>query len=588
MKKLSVYFLIMLATVGCAIQEPVENTRLSVGTNFSTTTPVSTHADLAQSGLFDAANTNLPDWVLPELNKYPVKTFFFDIGIEQGTDQKAFERAVAKAHAKVAERIVQRGQKIIRLSKAKPQYDIVLEHYSTVLEHYEPISKGSTVLQLEGFSVRNLSVDLARTDWNTYAFVYIKRDELKQLYAKRAVELRLKINQVLASAQAAEKAYDIEGAVKKYLSTYPLYEKLKEAEIIQVGIEYTPHLNDAFTNLANATMGTGDSLMSHRKVVKRVGELEREQLITSVEDVATVVKSQLSRQVNRPDSEILIDPFTYEDSMMISDFSRELHGALQKESGWHSVDRMRGFMSIKRPGQLQISGSYWENGDEITVRATLRDINTGDFWASTVVRFLGAQLRSPIAFKPPNYQQARIEMKAFVPSYESSHRKAETVTSEVLPVDNSSVIGGLKVEVWTGKGGSPLYYMEGETMKVFGRVNKPAYLRLLYILADGKRTLLHDNYYIGTSQVNSDVEIGEFVCAPPFGTELLIVAARTGKFPHIETYEKNGYSFLVDQDAELAARSFRGMQSIPNKTAEQKNLDFQQSEAQLVLTTMEK
>ena len=278
-------------------------------------------------------------------------------------------------------------------------------------------------MQLEGFSVRNLSVDLARTDWNTYAFVYIKRDELKQLYAKRASELRLKINQILAGAQASEKAYDIEGAVKKYLSTYPLYEKLKEAEIIQVGVEYAPHLSDAFTNLANAAMGTGDSLMSHRKVVKRVEELERGQLITSVEDVATVAKSQLLRQVSRSDSEVLIDPFTYEDSMMLSDFSRALHSALQKQSEWHSVDRMRGFMSMKQTGQLQISGSYWENGDEITVRATLRDINTGDFWASTVVRFLGAQLRSPIAFKPPNYQQARVEMKAFVPNYQPAPRK---------------------------------------------------------------------------------------------------------------------------------------------------------------------
>ena len=588
MKRLSVYFLIMLATVGCAVQEPVEDTYLSVGANLSTTAHISTGTNLAQSDLFNAAYTNLPDWVLPELNKYPVKTFFFDVGIEQGSDQKAFEKAVAKAHTKVAERIVRRSQKIIRFSREKLQYDMVLEHYSTVLEHYKPVSKGSTALQLDGFSVRNLSVDLARRDWNTYAFVYIKRDELKQLYAKRASELRLKINQILANAQAAEKAYDIEGAVKKYLSTYPLYEKLKEAEIIQVGVEYAPHLSDAFANLANAAMGTGDSLISHRKVVKRVGELKREQLITSVEDVATVVKSQLLRQVNRSDSEVLIDPFTYEDSMMLSDFSRELHGALQKQSEWHSVDRMRGFMNIKRTEQLQISGSYWENGDEITVRATLRDINTGDFLGSTVVRFLGAQLRSPVAFKPPNYQQARVEMNAFVPNYEPSAENTETVTSEVLREDQSSAIGGLKVGVRGDKGSSPLYYTEGETMKVFGRVNQPAYLRLLYILADGKRTLLHDNYYIGPSQVNSDVEIGEFVCAPPFGTELLIVAARTQKFPKIDTYEKDGYSFLVDQDAELAARSFRGMQRIPDEAADQKNLDFQQREAQLVITTMEK
>ena len=412
-KLLSVYLLVMLATVGCAIQEPVENTRFSVGANLSTTTPIPTRADLTQSDLFNTAQTNLPDWVLPELNKYPVDTFFFDVGIVQGSDEKAFEKAVAEAQAKVAQRIVQRVQKIIRFSKAELQYDMVLEHYSTVLEHYKPVSKGSTALKLEGFSVRNLSVDLARTDWNTYAFIYIKRDELKQFYAKRASELRLKINQILVSAQAAEKAYDIEDAVKKYMNTYPFYEELKEAEIIQVGVEYAPHLSNAFTNLAKAAMGgSGNSLMSHRKVVKRVEEFERK-LITSVEDVANGIISQFSRQVNRSDSEILMDPFTYEDSMMISDFSRELHGALQKQPAWRSVDRMRGFVNVERTGHLQFSGSYWENGDEITVRATLRNVNTGDFRASAVVRLLGSRLRSPIAFKPPNYQQAQIEMKAF-------------------------------------------------------------------------------------------------------------------------------------------------------------------------------
>ena len=116
-----------------------------------------------------------------------------------------------------------------------------------------------------------------------------------------------------------------------------------------------------------------------------------------------------------------------------------------------------------------------------------------------------------------------------------------------------SIIGGLEVDVWTDKGRDPVYYVRGETMKVFGRVNQPAYLRLLYILADRKYTLLQGNYYVDQSRVNTDVEIGEFVCAPPFGAEILVVAARTEKFPPIEVYEENGYFFLVDQDPESAA-----------------------------------
>ena len=121
-------------------------------------------------------------------------------------------------------------------------------------------------------------------------------------------------------------------------------------------------------------------------------------------------------------------------------------------------------------------------------------------------------------------------------------------------------------------------------MKVFGRVNQPAYLRLLYILADRKYTLLQDNYYVDSSGVNTDIEIGEFVCVPPFGAEILVVAARTEKFPFIQTYEENGYFFLVDQDPESAARTFRGEDE---DTRGMKRKD-QHNEAQVVVVTMER
>ena len=39
-----------------------------------------------------------------------------------------------------------------------------------VLEHYNPVIESSDALQLAGISVRNLTVDLARTEPNMYAF----------------------------------------------------------------------------------------------------------------------------------------------------------------------------------------------------------------------------------------------------------------------------------------------------------------------------------------------------------------------------------------------------------------------------------
>ena len=355
-----------------------------------------------------AAQSDLPDWVLPELSKYPVDTFLFGVGMESASNEESFAIAVNEARKEVAENILNKVRLIIRSNNGSLQYDMVLEHYSPVIE-------SSDAMQLAGLSVRNLTVDLARTEPNTYAFVYVKRDELKDLYAKRASELRGKISQILDRAQTAEKAYNINGAVREYLSTYRHYEALKEVELIQLGTEYIPSLNDAFAKLADAATGAdGNSLMAHRKVVHRVEKLQQEP-ITSLEDITRVVASQLSEQTGSLDSKVSIEPFTYEDSGITGKASRELLNALQQELGWKTINRMRGFTKKDQAGQLQLSGSYWENGDEITIRATLRNMNTGEFLASAVVRFFESQLRDSIAVQPPDYERVRRESDIFTP-----------------------------------------------------------------------------------------------------------------------------------------------------------------------------
>ena len=551
----------------------------------------------------------LPGWVLPELNKYPIETFLFEVGKSDGTGEKAFERAVTEAHRNAAIRILSKVERIIRYNKTELEHDMVREHYSAVLEDYCTARQEWAALQLEGFSVRNLSVDLARTDQDTYALVYIKRDKLKEIYANHVTKLHREIKLHLETAKALERALDIKNAVKTYLRTYPLYEALKEAEIVQIGAEYAPYFSNAFRQLADAATYANDDFWTHRQVIKRVEELEQE-VIVNLDDIFRVVNSQLSRQIHPPSSSVSVHPLIYEDSEMICPFAREFGVVLRERLGWVTVDARYDFRQtspdISRINQsfppLRLSSTCWENGDEITIRTTLRDVNTGKFLASTVVRFLNTKLRPPLTYKPSNYRQARIERDAFETRYyviPGDQRGTEPPIHEGPTEYHFSPVGALEVEIWTDKGRDPVSYAEGERMKVFGRVNQPAYLRLLYILADDRKyTLLQDNYYINPSLVNTDVEIGEFVCTPPFGAEVLVVAARTEKFPSIQTYKKRGYSFLVDQDAELAARSFRGMQRIPEpigpRLPDSHQIDaeqpprFQQSEAQLVLTTMEK
>ena len=532
----------------------------------------------------------LSDWILHELDKYPIETYFFEVGKSDGIGEEAYEIATAEAYRNATIRILKQANRIIRLNEDKAAHNMVREHYNAVLDSYCVSLEEAPALKLskEGFTVRNLSVDLARTDQHTYALIYINREKLKSIYADHALNLRRRIEYRLETAKTAEEDLDIKSAVKIYLQTYPLYEELKEAEIIQIAAQYghTSNFSAAFEELANAATYTSEDLWTHRQAIKQVEKLQP-QTITSLNDIAGVIKSQFLPQRGAFSNKVLIRPLIYADSEIICSFTQEFKEVLQKELGWiHNFTPRR------------LSSSYWENGDEIIIRTTLRDINTGEFLASAAVRFLNSKLREPLTCKPSNYKQAQIEKETFTPRYyatPSVRRGGVTPTFEKPNEHQFSPVGGLKVEVWTGKGSGPQYYTEGNKVKVFARVNQPAYLRLLYTLANQKRTLLIDNYHIGPSQIDSDVEIDEFLCVPPFGTEFLIVAARTEKFPPIETYEENGYIFLVDQDAESAARSFRGLQRIPDKPNEQfsennaqESSTFQQSEAQLVLTIIEK
>ena len=558
-----------------------------------------------------SASSSVPNWVLFELKKYPLDTYLFQVGMSQNiAKSEAFKAATAEAHKKAAKRILEKVVGIIYANKHNLAHDMVEEHYSAVLEDYCSQRRENPALTLEGLSVRNLSVDMARTDKETYAFVYIQRDALKAIYAKHADRLQEEIQRQLEIARIFEGQLDVQSAVRTYLRTYPLYESLKEAEIIQIGAEYSPDSRTAFRKLATAATRTSDTLWSHRQVIRHVEELTKE-VIVSFEDVCRAIDSQLSQQVLSLSGSVAVHPLIYEDSEMPSPLAVAFTSFFQKNLKWTVIDWMRDFENtqydldhINRDFPWRLSPTCWENGDEVTIRAILRDVHTGEFLASAVVRYLKSQQRDALTYKPRGYEGVMVEKETFKPRYyvaEPVQSPDKAGTPEVLTEHSLSLIGGLEVDVWTGQGHNHVYYTEGDSVKIFARVNQPAYLRMLYTLADQRRTLLIDNFYIGPSQVNSPVAIGNFRCVPPLGTEFLFVAARTEEFPEIQTRQEDGYRFLVNQDVQTATQSVRSFPTrglIPEESSEQQVIGphpddheqprFQQSEAQLMLTIMKK
>ncbi len=556
-----------------------------------------------------------PDWLLPELKKYPIEKYLFGVG--KGTGAEAFKEATANANNMVAVEILERLARVLQVNRNKLEYDMVLEHYSAVMEDYCRGRYAFPAFKIEGLKARNLSVDNTRRENATYALVYIERDELIKIYTTHALRLHREIKHRHKIATDAEDNLDIKGAINAYLRTYPLYESLKGAEIILIGAEYPPKPNMAFKKMAAAATNTKGDPLPHRNVIKRVEELDN-RIIVNINDIVKAVESQIthSGQYLMPDVQVLLHPLVYEDSEMVSPFSIELTNALQKKFRWAVVNLAREFkqtpINLKEINDnypFRLSSSIWKDGDEITIRTTLRNVNTGKFHGSAVVRYLESQLRDRFTYIPRGYDEAQVEQEPFKPRYfviEQPHGNDELKEHQFAPIGaldelkehQFAPIGGLKVDMWTDTGRGPLSYTEGDKVTIFARVNQPAYLRLLNTHSDQKRALLVDNFYISPEDVNKDVEIGMFTCDSPFGVEFLNVAARTEKFPAIETDVEDGYHFLVEKDPGKAAAEFRGLKPVPEKDNENQQLSpqpiidkqprFQQSEAQLVLTIRKK
>ncbi len=515
-----------------------------------------------------------PDWVrnYGRSEERSVHIYLVGFGSAWGSGAEPRQIAADGARADISRHIITKVKSVIRTSESDTN--------GTLSQQYSGVTESTTALKLLGIETETY-VDAERNP-TTYVLAYVSRAELKRIYTIRASTLREEIRRILADAEEAENASNIDIAVEKYLSTYPLYEALKEVEIILlVAKHYSSPSEVAFAELERATKKLSSKpdvppIPSYTEVINRVEQLVSES-ITSVDSIARAVVFQLSKQVKQPEGKVLLAPFTYQDTRMGSRFSRQLLAALEAQIGqivkWRTVNQTRRSRVNFRPRSTQhmrdfakeagatllLSGTYWENDDQITLRATLREVETGAVKAGAIVKFDRGM--ETLNLKPQNYKQMLIEQNAFA--------------------EGEFVSGGLQVEVWTNKGSDHLLYTEGETMTVSVRVNREAHLRLLYILADGRRTLLYDDYYIDQSKANRVVEIPqEFECAPPFGAEFLVVAARTEDFPPIQTYESDGYHFLSAKDAGQAARDFRGMKK------KQKRPDLQQSEAQLVLTTM--
>jgi hypothetical protein len=260
--------------------------------------------------------------------------------------------------------------------------------------------------------------------------------------------------------------------------------------------------------------------------------------------------------------------FTYQDSRMGSEFSARLQSTLEQKlvSAGFPVKEMQPVSGTASEADgenksILISGTYWEEGGNLKIIANLKDVKGKTIVASTEEMLPQAWLtKAGVACKPENYQAAIDRQKA------------------MARTDAPST--GLQLDLWTNRGGDNPLFSQGDTMLIYIQANRPCFLRIIYYLADGQKTLLADNYEIREDNAGKVFAFPDpFVCEAPFGAEAIQAAAQTEPFKPLKTIREGGYEFIQDDMNGILANT-RGMKNV--------NKQLLHAEKRVEVTTVER
>ena len=382
-----------------------------------------------------------------------------------------------------------------------------------------------------------------------------------------------------------------------------------------VGAEYTPDPRQAFNRLYRYTTAEG----SQQETINYLDTYFQNAvpvMINSTESIATIVVAQFEMQGRNAPSQnrIQLDMFTYGVTEVATGFSGVLVKAIERKmtKSWDTILQAKlkssgsypysaiHSLGFGRNVNARLTGTYWERGNKITVRATLRDVNTGEFQAVAVVRFNKNALTDVRTdrYKPTSYdnivQEQMIVAKAEIGKNVrfASHRMEDVVEDLEETVDSGATTTpvtsgrsgghtgergfpsaympplrnvGFTVQVKTDKGFGPQTYAIGEPAKFFVLVNRAAYIRLLY-QENGRWSQLTEDQYIRPDQVAQWLEIpGDFEFAAPVGVGQLVVLAKTAPFtPITEFYYQDGYRYIGSppQDTGMLTAEARNAEAV--------------------------
>jgi len=407
-------------------------------------------------------------------------------------------------------------------------------------------SVSSSAMTIAGLEFETYYDKKAKTG---YALAYADRGKVIANYKNKLSQLKTQCNQKLEQAKAA--VGNSAAQLKQLNSCLPLFREAEESQSLLYA------LNPSITE-SEMMLTTFSQLKTEVETLK--AKLQTN-IAPDITEAARMLAFILADQINVEVKQVRLLNLSFQDTRMGSSFSRRFSKELEQQL--QSEAKVSVVSDVTDPAQGQvpnfITGTYWEEGNHLKIIVVVKNQQTNKTLASAETKLeINWLTQNNLNYKPENFQEAYSNMKAF---------KTDEVTG-----------GGLIADIWTNKGDENLIYSEGDKMKLFVRVNRECYIRVIYHLADGSRALLVDNYYVSSDKVNMVYELPyEFECAEPFGVETLQLNAQTKEFEKLNVTNQDGYEFISDGLDKILVNT-RGMKKVTSEVLK--------AEKRVVITTM--
>ena len=460
---------------------------------------------------------NAPSWIVGGGNStnYPNELFLTGIAAAKGDD--ALKRAMADAAADLANRITVRIESELT--------DVNSETNGKVDYHIAAMTRLTSDVRIQG-----LKYEIAYVGADVDALAYIRRSDA-------ATEHRMQLDRALLGLRTCMNSAR---ALRANVSASVAAGYQQCLQYVTDGLRHDAVMRNV--DPQNKAHKPPQELVQSLQEIRDATAAITARPATTIKEVAEFLALQLAARGNIPYVFRDAPAFRYGTTNFASAFGQQLSLSLES-----ALAQRQSNTDSRAPSgpDAAVRGVYFEEGNDIRVAATIVEVATGKVVGGAETVIAKPNIPAGVAIRPKNLESAMADQR--------------------LLAEGELVDGALRVEVWTDKGRRGVVYAESEPIRLFMRVNTPAYVRLIYVLQSGVQVPIDQGYYIDASKVNMAVEYPDrFEAAPPFGVEHIHATAFT-KQPEplpVTNQTIDGQSYTVVQDGLASVVRHRGIKRV--------------------------